>query len=84
MHDGDQFPVPHEIDEILDRLPPGVTLNVPDQILMQWFPPGPAEQGMVGIALERAQRYAESCGCKFSYHRSIREGIFYKQRTSGE
>jgi hypothetical protein len=34
-----KFSVPHEIDEILERLPPQVTLNVPDHILSRWFPP---------------------------------------------
>jgi hypothetical protein len=73
-----QFSVPHEIDEILERLPPHLTLNVPDQILSLWFPPGPANGVMEGPALDRAQSYAQSCGCKFAYHRSVREGIFYK------
>jgi hypothetical protein len=79
MNHDESFPVPPEIDEILERLPPQITLNVPDHILAQWFPPGPSGHGMEGVALERAQSYAESCGCKFAYHRSIREGIFYRQ-----
>ena len=81
VHDPKQdrkFAVPHEIDEILDLLPPQVTLNVPAHMLSQWFPPGPADSGMDGPALERAQSYARTCGCKFGYHRSIREGVFYK------
>jgi hypothetical protein len=82
MNRDEPFPVPPEIDEILERLLPQVTLNVPDHILAQWFPPGPSDRGMEGVALERAQRYAESCGCKFAYHGSIREGIFYKQLTA--
>ena len=76
------FAVPHEIDEILDRLPRQVTLNVPDPILSLWFPPGPTDGGMDGLALERAQSYARTCGCKFAYHRSIREGVFYKPMAS--
>jgi hypothetical protein len=49
MSDRERFPAahefspPHEIDEILDILPEEVTLNVPDQILSVWFPPGPAD-----------------------------------------
>jgi hypothetical protein len=35
------FSAPHEIDEILELLPPQVTLNVPDHLLSLWFPPGP-------------------------------------------
>jgi hypothetical protein len=73
-----KFSVPHEIDEILELLSQHVTLNVPDHILSLWFPPGPANGVMEGPALERAQSYAQSCGCKFAYHRSVREGIFYK------
>src|SRR5215510_9950840 len=43
MNEHDRFSVPHEIDEILERLPPQVTLNVPDHILSLWFPPrGPS------------------------------------------
>src|SRR6266702_5213246 len=42
MSEHERFSVPHEIDEILERLPPQVTLNVPDHILSLWFPPGPS------------------------------------------
>jgi hypothetical protein len=79
-----KFLVPHEIEEILELLPPQVTLNVPDHILALWFPPGPSDDGMDGAALMRAQGYAKSCGCKFGYHRSIREGIFYKPSVSDD
>src|SRR5262249_56143375 len=41
MSEHERFSVPHEIDEILERLPPQVTLNVPDHILSLWFPPTP-------------------------------------------
>jgi hypothetical protein len=37
MSEHEKFVVPHEIDEILDRLPPQVTLHVPDNILSRWF-----------------------------------------------
>ena len=30
MSEHEKFAVPHEIEEILDRLPPQVTLHVPD------------------------------------------------------
>jgi hypothetical protein len=81
MGQDEGFPVPHEVDEILDRLPPQLTLNVPDHVLARWFPPGPVDGEMTGIALERAQNYAQSCGCKFGYHRSLREGVFYKRAS---
>src|SRR5262249_6742181 len=55
MNEHDRFSVPHEIDEILERLPPQVTLNIPDHILSLWFPPGPANGVMEGRALTRAQ-----------------------------
>jgi hypothetical protein len=73
-----EFPVPHEVDEILERLPPRITLNVPDHVLAVWFPPGAAGGGMDAVALQRAQSYAQSNGCKFAYHRTTREGIFYR------
>jgi hypothetical protein len=82
MIDRERFPpsfsAPQEVDEILDLLPPQVTLNVPDHLLSLWFPPGPADGVMEGSALERAQSYAQSCGCQFGYNRATREGIFYK------
>jgi len=74
----ERISVPHEIDEILELLPPQVTLNVPDHILSLWFPPGPANGVMEGRALARALSYAQSCACKFAYHGSIGEGVFYK------
>jgi hypothetical protein len=72
-----EFSVPSEIEEILDRLPPGVTLNVPEHVLLLWFPPAAGDDGMDQITL-RAQSYAQSCGCKFAYHARIREGIFFR------
>jgi hypothetical protein len=77
MDEDRPFRVPPEIDEILDRLLPGVTLNVPDHILLRWFPPASAG-GVDKNTLERAQMYAQSCGCKFEYDAHIREGIFYR------
>src|SRR6516164_11357624 len=74
MSEHERFSVPHEIDEILERLPPQVTLNVPDHILSRWFPPGPVDGIMEGRALARAQSYAQSCACRFAYHGSVREG----------
>jgi hypothetical protein len=73
------FAVPPEVEEILDRLPFNVTLNVPDHILAIWFPPGPTQGRMDGPALDRARSYAHSCGCKFDYHQASREGTFYKE-----
>jgi hypothetical protein len=72
------FSAPHEVDEILELLPLQVTLNVPDHLLSLWFPPGPVNGVMDGPALERAQAYAQSCGCQFGYNRATREGIFSK------
>src|SRR5262249_61015041 len=72
------------IDEILERLPPQVTLNVPDHILSRWFPPGPVNGVMEGAALVRAQSYAQSCACRFAYHGSVREGDFYKPVPSDD
>jgi hypothetical protein len=82
MSEHDRFSVPHEIDEILERLPPQVTLNVPDHILALWFPPGPANGVMEGRALARAQSYAQSCACQFAYHGDVGEGVFSKAMAS--
>ena len=68
MSEHDRFSVPHEIDEILERLPRQVTLNVHDHILSLWFPPGPVNGVMEGAALARAVSYAKSCACPFTYH----------------
>jgi hypothetical protein len=61
MSEHEKFVVPHEIDEILDRLPPRVTLHVPDHILSRWFPPGPANGVMEGRALARAELRQKLC-----------------------
>jgi len=84
MSEHERFSVPHEIDEILERLPPQVTLNVPDHILSLWFPPGPVNGVMEGAALTRAESYAQSCACRFAYHGSVHEGIFYKPIPSDD
>jgi hypothetical protein len=78
------FSIPPEIEEILDRLPSQVTLNVPDHVLAIWFPPGPTNGRMDGRALERAQSYAHSCGCAFTYQQGSRGGIFYKEIPSAD
>ena len=71
--------MPHEVEEILDLLPPQVILNVPAHVLGGWFP---ASIPRGGMNLAQAQNFAESCGCKFAYHESIREGIFYRLSAS--
>ena len=78
MVENQKFPLPPEIDEILDRLPPQVTLNVPSDVLVHWFSPAPADGAMDEVTLARAESYARSCGCKFAYHASIRENVFYR------
>jgi len=78
MSEHEKFLVPHEIEEILDRLPPLVTLHVPDHILSLWFPPGPANGIMEERALARALSYAKSCACEFAYHGDRGEGVFSK------
>ena len=75
--------LPPEIDEILDRLPPQVTLNVPRDVLSRWFSVE-LNDGIDEVTLERVQNYARSCGCRFAYHASIREGIFYRLPPSSE
>ena len=75
--------LPPEIDEILDRLPPQVTLNVPRDVLSRWFSAEPND-AIDKVTLERAQSYARSCGCRFAYHASIREGVFYRPQPSSK
>jgi len=62
------FSVPHEIDEILELLPPQVTLNVPDHVLAVWFPPAPTDGGMDGQELVRAQSYAQAATANSPQH----------------
>jgi hypothetical protein len=76
---GPGFSVPHEIDEILERLPPQLTLNVPDHVLALWFSREPVDGAIDAATLERARRYAQSCGCEFAYHQSSREGVFSRR-----
>jgi hypothetical protein len=78
MGESERFSVPFVIEEILERLPPEVALHVPDHILAIWFAPGPANGVMPEAALARAQGYAQSCGCEFTYHGSAHEDIFYR------
>jgi hypothetical protein len=72
------FRCPNEIDEILERLPSRLTLNVPDHVLALWFSRPPAGGVIDAATLERARRYAQSCGCEFAHHQSIRAGVFYR------
>jgi hypothetical protein len=75
---GPGFSCPNEIDEILERLPSRLTLNVPDHVLALWFSRPPAGGVIDAATLERARRYAQSCGCEFAHHQSIRAGVFYR------
>ena len=84
MIGGPGFSVPHKIDEILERLPPQLTLNVPDHVLALWFPREPADGVVDAPTLERARRYAQSCGCRFGYHGSIRAGVFHRPMPARE
>jgi hypothetical protein len=58
MVENRKFSLPPEIDEILDRLPPQVTLNVPSDVLVHWFSPAPADGAMDEVTLARAARAA--------------------------
>jgi hypothetical protein len=78
------FSVPHEIDEILDRLPARVTLNVPEDVLALWFPRASASGRVDAATLERARIYAHSCGCTFVFDQGVREGVFSKAPPSQE
>jgi len=72
------FGVPPELDELLELLPPRVSLNVPENVLAEWFSPVAGNGQVNETILKRAEVYAQTCGCKFAYHASIREGVFYK------
>ena len=56
MVENQKFPLPPEIDEILDRLPPQVTLNVPSDVLVHWFSPASADGDMDEVTLARVLR----------------------------
>lgn len=78
MSDETSFGVPHEIDEILELLPPRISLNVPENVLVEWFSPAAGDDRINETIIKRAEVYAKTCGCKFGYHASIREGVFYR------
>jgi hypothetical protein len=73
-----EFNVPHELDDILDRLPAGLALHIPDNILGLWFPPGVVGDVMDESARKLAESYAATCGCAFSYQGDLGEGRFFK------
>jgi hypothetical protein len=73
-----KFSVPQEIEEILDRLPPHVTLSVPDHVLSGWFSRARSDAALEEIVIARVEGYARSCGCQFRYGQAERAGIFYK------
>jgi hypothetical protein len=74
MVERERFLVPSEVEEILERLPPQVTLRVPDHILSRWFPSASVAGAMSEAALARIAGYARSCGCEFRHRGG--EGIF--------
>jgi hypothetical protein len=74
MVERERFLVPSEVEEILERLPPQVTLHVPDHILSRWFPSASVAGAMSEAALARVAGYARSCGCEFRHRGG--EGIF--------
>jgi hypothetical protein len=78
MQDVPPLGVPHELDEILELLPPRVSLNVPESVLAEWFCTVPGDGRVNDTVLKRADVYARTCGCRFGYHASIREGVFYR------
>jgi hypothetical protein len=45
---------------------------------VHWFSPASPAGDMDEVTLARAENYARSCGCRFAYHASIREGVFYR------
>lgn len=78
MGDIPSFGVPPEVDEILELLPARVSLNIPENVLAEWFAPAPGNGRVNDAVLKRAETYAKTCGCRFGYHASIREGVFYR------
>lgn len=78
MQDVPPLGVPPEVDELLELLPPRVSLNVPENVLAEWFSAAPGNGRVNDAILKRAEVYAKTCGCKFGYHASIREGVFYR------
>lgn len=72
------FGVPPEVDEILELLPPRVSLNIPESVLAEWFSLAAGNGRVNDAVLKRAETYAKTCGCRFGYHTSIREGVFYR------
>ena len=71
----------------LARLHPGMTMVVPNDLLLSWFPPAPASRAIDDCSKSAAQAFASRHGCAFHYFPiggdcEQGDGRFHKGRNS--
>ena len=69
---------PKELDDTLTSLPLRVGVYVPDDLLEDWFAPGPGMNPASPAALAAAARYARRFDCEFIYYPERQEGVLWK------
>ena len=60
-------PIPDDFGDQLARLYPGLTIVVPDNLLLSWFPPAAACRTVDEKCKSAAQTFAARFGCAFHY-----------------
>jgi hypothetical protein len=71
----------HNLLNILARLPPGMPLVVPDEVLGVWFPPWTSEGELDPDSLNSAEAFGARFGCTFSHDEKKQQGCFIKRPT---
>jgi hypothetical protein len=79
--------VPRDFGEQLARLSPGLTIVVPNDLLLTWFPSGHPDRTPDEVCKTAAQAFASSFGCAFHYFPigggcEQGDGRFHKARAS--
>ena len=81
--------VPSDFGEQLARLSPGLTIVVPNDLLLTWFPSGHPDRVPDENCKSAAQAFASSFGCVFHYFPiggdcEQGDGRFHKARVSAD
>jgi hypothetical protein len=79
---------PREFAQQLARLSPGLTIVVPNDLLLRWFPPAHRDQTPDEVCKSAAQAFASRFGCVFHYFPlggdcEQGDGRFHKVRAPG-